>query len=285
MPPKKCLVYMSAFGKPYQWLAQMLVQSIRVFGYDGDIVVLTDANCVINGARVENIIDGVREQWISNKLSDRALLRNRCGSDRYDYIAARMYIDKFIDVSPYTNFMFLDTDVIATGDIRPIFDLSQDGVLCVARHGLKLWTGCFEFSQFLSEDDRKFAKSHSKSNAGMLCFSSQIASSFLSMWRELWEKYMYSDFKCYRKYSLLDETIMNFMFAKRDFKFIRTEVWGFYDRKQMSNRILHHFAGPKDEGFHNLRTIYESSIAPMAEREGMKRVPQLEAYDPQTGIG
>ena len=114
------LIYLVAVGiddPRFATMAGWCVESLRQWGrFDGDIRILTDAESAVllgdleRQAHVVVVDDGL--------LWDSTHGRNR--SERFQM--ARLNVHHAIDLSAYDTVMYLDVDILAIGDIRPLFE-------------------------------------------------------------------------------------------------------------------------------------------------------------------
>ncbi|MBD3407306.1 MAG: hypothetical protein GF411_14405 [Candidatus Lokiarchaeota archaeon] len=235
------VVVLIAFGEVYQNLARMLVNSLRAFGYDEDIIVFTDKKVDIDGAIVDPIIGTDRQEYIRNK-QDRKIFRNTTDDHEFDYIMARTCIDLFMDVSKYRYIMYLDCDVLAAGNIKPLFYRDEERVLCIGQKRRTLMGGCGEhLFDKLSANDQNAAKKRIKSNAGVIGIPSHMASKIFSEWRNLYKQYVGKDIIVDGGKQLNDEHILNYMIARGDFERVHDERVGY--NKRRNGKLLYHFIG------------------------------------------
>lgn len=96
------LIYTLAFGSNCWHQAVLLVNSLRNAGqFTGDILVFSDIKAEMLGAKVVNRPDV-------------------CAI--FNFISARSYIGKDIDVSGYDKVMMLDSDIVAIAPVQPLFE-------------------------------------------------------------------------------------------------------------------------------------------------------------------
>ncbi len=114
------LIYLAAVGiddPRFATMARWCVESLRRWGrFDGDIEILTDAaSAVLLGdldrqAHVLIVDDGLL--WEST--------HGRKRSERFQM--ARLNVHRAIDLAAYDTVMYLDVDILAIRDIRPLFE-------------------------------------------------------------------------------------------------------------------------------------------------------------------
>ena len=114
------LIYLVAVGVDdarFTTMASWCVESLRRWGqFDGDVVVLTDA------ASAE-MLDNVRS-YAQVVVVEEALLwspdHGRGRGERFQM--ARLNVAEAIDLARYDTVMYLDVDILATRDVRPLFE-------------------------------------------------------------------------------------------------------------------------------------------------------------------
>lgn len=122
-PPKgagRHLIYLVAVSiddPRFATMARWCVESLRTWGrFDGDIAVLTDAeSATLLGdlsSDAEIVVVDERLLWDST--------HDRRRSERFQM--ARLNVHHAIDVSPYETVMYLDADILAIRDVRPLFE-------------------------------------------------------------------------------------------------------------------------------------------------------------------
>lgn len=96
------LIWTMAYGSNAWHQADILVQSLRTLGqFDGDIWVFSDQSAEMYGAKVINRPDV-------------------CAI--FNFISARSYIGKDMDVSGYERVMLLDADIVAIAPVQAFFE-------------------------------------------------------------------------------------------------------------------------------------------------------------------
>jgi hypothetical protein len=114
------LIYTVAMGEEYRWLAGMLVQSLRLSGFAGEIVVLSDAP--LPGPCRTIMID--RRELEALRMTGRDVLYLRTVADRF--------IPGFFD---FDYLLHLDADVLCTDRIDEILvDLATTSAIAVQRY-------------------------------------------------------------------------------------------------------------------------------------------------------
>jgi glycosyltransferase involved in cell wall biosynthesis len=114
------LIYLVAVGiddQRFVTMAQWCVESLRRWGqFDGDIAILTDAASaeLFDGLRKLAEIVAVDEALLWNEDHDRGR------SVRFQM--ARLNVAKVIDLARYETVMYLDVDILAVKDVRPLFE-------------------------------------------------------------------------------------------------------------------------------------------------------------------
>lgn len=96
------LIWTMAYGSDAWHQAVILVTSLRTLGqFTGDILVFSDQDADMAGAKVV-------------KRSDVCAI--------FNFISARSYIGKDLDVSAYDKVMLMDSDIVAIAPVQPFFE-------------------------------------------------------------------------------------------------------------------------------------------------------------------
>jgi len=260
----KNLVCLIAFGETYQALATMVVQSIRIFGFDGDIVVFTDKEFELEGARVDVVLDGVRDECIRNNTKYKTF-RNTTGSHEYDYLKARTCIDLFMDLSPYKFLFYMDCDTLAGGDITPLFEITDDKLVCLMQRHKSLAQGMGDLLfAVLPEDRKEFAHNNKKSNAGVIGIPMKIGKEFFPRWRQLYEKYAEKGIIARPKTGELDdEPLLNYMIARGDVDRVFESRIGYKAIRE--DKLIYHFIGKPQKAIPLQKEVFDKIVAPKLE--------------------
>lgn len=260
----KYLVYLVAFGDFYKELCKLTVQSIRHFGFKGDVLVFTEKDFDFGAdVIVDNVFDG-RQELI--RTDSGKLFRNRSEQVKYDYVKARGCVNLWRDLSSYKHVLYCDCDVLASGDITTIFQSApEDALTCLMQSHRTLAQGCGEYLlPFLPVANQNLAKEGLKSNAGIMLMPIKIIDEFLKQWRILYELLIplnieIQDFNQISKRNIMhDEYLLNFMIARGDVKRVFDERIGF--RKKHGNKLLYHFIGNPEKSFKEMKVFYEQFI-------------------------
>ncbi len=191
----RALVYLVCVGDPaYGEMARLCIDSLRAAGrFTGDVVVLTDG-MFQGGAGAE----AVRVGAAGNALASRRL---KLGAWRH------------LDASAYDRILFLDCDIVAVGDVAPLFAF-EPAAVCAGDE--------YPFNRMRSASvggalrwwERLLHRRAWGVNAGAICFPASAFRSSLERWEREMERCLP------RMGRLIDQPPLNALIVRRRLPFV-----------------------------------------------------------------
>lgn len=134
-------------------MCNLCIDSLREYGnYDGEIMVITDRPESFN---VDYTVD---------------LPPDRVRSI-YDIGRLKMEARTWIDTRRYDSILYLDNDILATGDIHPVLDL-PDGTVCISEeYPVNMMNTNIPF---LTNEEIEESEGMVRVNTGVICFDSTV---------------------------------------------------------------------------------------------------------------
>jgi len=189
------LVYLACFRDPvYVEAARLCIASLRGPGrYDGDIAVLSD------GSFPEGT-PGV------------TIHRLPAASDVFGIRSAKLGAARVLDVARYDRILWLDSDVIAVGDVAPLFAFLRRGLAAGDERPFNTLRapsvgGC------LSRWERLRHRFRWGINAGVFCAEAGVFGEYLDLWHAEIERYRAS------LHRWIDQPPLNALIVRRRIEF------------------------------------------------------------------
>lgn len=134
-------------------MCRLSIKSLRKYGdYAGEIMLLTDRP---DDFTVDYTVD---------------LSPHRAASI-YDVGRLKMEARTWIDVRRYDSILYLDNDVISTGDIQPILDLPEDTIAISEEYPVNMLNSNIPF---LTNEEKQKSDGMLRINTGIMCYDSSI---------------------------------------------------------------------------------------------------------------
>lgn len=227
----KTLVYTTAFrGEHYFLLAEAMMRSLRVRGYAGDAVVVSD-----------------RPHPFAADLE----LRNLVLSDPARPTLLKAALPHLADVSGYDRVLHVDSDAVFLRDPAPLFGISGDRML-VSRERIPLSRHDFN-KVFLTEAERReAARTRAPSaNTGIIAFPGGRFAEYAEKWLRAWRSPPVRRRVAHLPYAqLFEQPVMQVMMLRgeAEYAWIPDELY-LMPLLRLENRALHpdavvvHFVG------------------------------------------
>jgi glycosyltransferase involved in cell wall biosynthesis len=171
------LIYLVAVGiddRRFVTMAHWCVESLTRWGqFDGDIAILTDATSaeLFEGLGTLAEIVAVGEDLLWNEDHDRGR------SERFQM--ARLNVGRVIDLTRYDTVMYLDVDILAVKDVRPLFESVTE--FRYAREFVPM-SGHPAYSASLTVEELEEARWRRGINSGTFVAPAAVLASCLEAW-------------------------------------------------------------------------------------------------------
>lgn len=268
------LIYMVAVGAAderfYQCI-QWSVDSIRQWGkFTDEIVVLTDK------ASPELIAGVGNNATVLEIQNDEMYDAKHQRSDREKFQITRLFVNQWIDLSAYDSVMYMDADILAIGDINPLFENVNE--FQYSREFQPMSAPMF--SDLLSDEELPKAKWQRAVNSGVYVAPSQILPECLRQWKQLLDAN--PDGHCYDQ-AALNAAVLRKIFPVKPLPSFSVgyPALAYFEEHFREHTQLLHYCGNRQKKFARMRRHYESLLAgePLQIEFGLNEDMDINADD------
>ncbi len=226
------LVSLGADEPHYLQCAAWAVDALRRWGrFEGDLVLVTDR-------AASEWPQAVRASARILEVDARQLVcRDHLRPERERYQVARLFLHRLVDLSGYRQVLYLDTDVLAVGDVRPLLD--DGGVFRYAREYQPMSAPMFNAA--LTPAEREDARWRRGVNSGAFCAPARVLAHCLDRWREALDAFPHGE--SYDQ-AALNAVILRGQFAAKPWPAFAVGYPLFYDfaehYRPAETRLLHY---------------------------------------------